>query len=678
MNNTSWLERMRLYERVLDRIKSKRISVKDFIYLVGALSRDQIENDLRALGLEHLEQINNRQLRNLISKALAGKTLEPSVNFHDFKYVGNYSLGIESTGISRNLLQALHRDTPRPIAQLPSTEMALQLLLIDSSEKLLSPSKMKGLGPYPYQSQAVRRFLYDLRGTGIIADEVGLGKTIEAGMIIQEYIMRAMISSCLILVPATLVSHWETKLLEHFDFPLKIPKSLSEASESPNLLVSLDRAKLSLAEVLRARHWDLVVVDECHTLKNQETRNFKFVYSLSKKYCLLLSATPIQNELRDLYNLVTICKPGMLESWRRFRKKYVLNRRRVIQTPRLRRLLQTALHRTRREDTGLRWMRRNVDDIPVQITSEEKAYHDAVYNYVRFLHEKYVRGSLMVGNQPQQGVPQLEMLLILILKELASSKSAVIKTLSQALRKQVATLVKQTDDKSDLLALDRTIALVRTCKSQTKLRTLMDNLDKYRGQGKIIIFTEFLGTQSDVADQLKKRKIDHVIYNGQLSIKEKRVAEERFREAGCDVMVSTETGGQGLDLQFANVVVNFDFPWNPMRLEQRIGRVDRLNQHRPIWVYNIYAPGTIEAYILDVLSTKLDLAHKVIGEIGTILSFLREDNDVEANIGKILLDSKDFAEMTKRFEQLAKMLLEGAKQHQTGQSKSQQYLDQLL
>src|SRR5262249_44650284 len=161
-------------------------------------------------------------------------------------------------------------------------------------------------------------------------------------------------------------------------------------------------------------------------------------------------------------------------------------------------------------------------------------------------------------------------------------KKAVEKTLSGALRTRIMALAARTGDTEDLTKLNRVIASVRACKAQTKQDHLIKKFDQLRKLGKIIIFTEFLETQADLQKRLSARGIGCVIFKGG-EMKEKENAIDTFRTPSCDVMISTETGAQGLDLEFANVIVNFDFPWNPMRLEQRIGRVDRPKQEHDIY-----------------------------------------------------------------------------------------------
>lgn len=678
MNRTARLER---YREVLERGGNEVSTFEAFVFAVASLSPAQIASDFDALGVEASGALDASTLRERIDRALlTGRPAAPS--FSPFSYTGpNGESTFISAAISAECLEELHSGIGHPLPEWPSTDRAVHLGLVDSAEPLLCLHALEtGRSPYPHQVRTVRRFLHQLGGSGIVADEVGLGKTLEAGMIIQEYMQRGLVTNWLLLVPASLVEHWQHELAKFFPpeaLTVKVPRTRTEALTENGLLLSIDRAKGKLREVLLGRKWDLVIVDECHILKNSQTQNYKFVYSLSKKYCLLISATPVQNEVRDLYNLVNLCKPGILKGWEDFKRNYLIDRRRPVETDRLRRLLASTITRTRREETGLTdWQDRTVVDLPVALAPEEEAYHERVIDLVRFLYEKHARGVVMLGHDPEQGVPELELLLILVLKELASSREAVVKTLAGALRKRIADLCERLGDSTELDRLDGVVAAVRACRTQSKLRAFLGRLDEMRDRGKVIVFTEFRGTQTLLEHTLRRRGEQPVVFHGDLNRKGKERAQETFeRDPECRFMVSTECGGQGLNFQHANVVVNYDFPWNPMRLEQRIGRVDRIGQLRPIWIYNLYARETIEAYIMTVLLEKLVMTRKIVGEIASILSYVGEDFDVEASINKIVLESESFEEMKRRFRELEELLQAGTRHYAEGQKATEKLLE---
>ena len=165
-----------------------------------------------------------------------------------------------------------------------------------------------GLVPYPYQLATCRRVIDDMRGRAILADEVGLGKTIEAGMILKEYMLRGLVERALILVPASLTWQWQLELREKFDIPAVRQRATYDWERSCSVVVaSLDTAKRAPhGDIVQSIDYDLLIVDEAHRLKNARTANWRFVSGIRRKYCVLLTATPVQNDLRELYNLVTL------------------------------------------------------------------------------------------------------------------------------------------------------------------------------------------------------------------------------------------------------------------------------------------------------------------------------------------------------------------------------------
>ena len=189
-----------------------------------------------------------------------------------------------------------------------------------------------------------------MRGRAILADEVGLGKTIEALVILMEYFLRGLVRRALILTPASLVSQWRGEITSKFKLPVVEARSTQHWHQGPVVLASLDTAKRPQhAEIIGQVLWDLVIVDEAHHLKNKATINYRFVDGLNKKYLLLLTATPLQNDLGELYNLVTLLRPGQLATYSEFRRTFTFDRRSPRNLPELRRLLREVMVRTSRK-----------------------------------------------------------------------------------------------------------------------------------------------------------------------------------------------------------------------------------------------------------------------------------------------------------------------------------------
>src|SRR5690625_2924799 len=211
-----------------------------------------------------------------------------------------------------------------------------------------------------HQIDAAKKVINEMDGRAILADEVGLGKTIEAGLILKEYLFRNLVKKVLILVPSSLVNQWITELYEKFFISSITYRKNYRWDEYPIIVCSLDLAKRSphREEILKIKY-DLVIIDEAHRLKNKQTLNYSFVRSIRKKYCLLLTATPIQNNLLELFNLVSIIKPGFLGNYETFRKKYAeASRDKKVA---LNRLIQKVMIRNRRKDTVLDNVERNIE-----------------------------------------------------------------------------------------------------------------------------------------------------------------------------------------------------------------------------------------------------------------------------------------------------------------------------
>jgi SNF2 family DNA or RNA helicase len=181
--------------------------------------------------------------------------------------------------------------------------------------------------------------------------------------------------------------------------------------------------------------------------------------------------------------------------------------------------------------------------------------------------------------------------------------------------------------------------------------------------GKVIVFTHFRATLDMLAQHLAAWGIDFVRYHGGLSLTEKEQAIRRF-ERESSVLLSTEAAGEGRNLQFCRVMVNFDLPWNPMRIEQRVGRIHRVGQDRPVDIFNLSAKDTIEDYILDILDRKLNMFELVIGEVEMILGQLAEERDFEEIVFEVWAQSHTPGELQTNMETLGNSLMEAHHRYQ--------------
>lgn len=235
-----------------------------------------------------------------------------------------------------------------------------------------------------HQIETAKTVMEEMNGRAILADEVGLGKTIEAGLILKEYMIRGLVKNALLLVPASLINQWIKELQEKFYIPAISYRKNYEWDAYPIYVTSLDLAKRKPhRDNILKLDFDMVIVDEAHKLKNHKTLNYQFVRSLKKKYCLLLTATPIQNNLIELFNLVSILKPGYLGSYESFTKKYGKLRGEQLQDTYLRKLVQKVMVRNRRKDTILNDVKRNVHSVWIQFTEEEQRVYDELNDFLQ-------------------------------------------------------------------------------------------------------------------------------------------------------------------------------------------------------------------------------------------------------------------------------------------------------
>ncbi|NLU55184.1 MAG: DEAD/DEAH box helicase [Firmicutes bacterium] len=445
-----------------------------------------------------------------------------------------------------------------------------------SLEKLKEYLRLVGLVPYSHQVECVRRVVDEMNGQAILADEVGLGKTIEAGLILREYLERGLLKKALILTPASLTRQWEWELRQKLGLRVYRQRTIYDWQNSHILIASLDTAKKEPHRSLVLEvDWDLVIVDEAHHLKNHKTKAYKFVSELKKRHLLLVTATPMQNNLRELFNLVQLIAPGSLGSLQDFSRRYGLPDSASLNA--IRDNLRPFLIRTTKKEAMLELPPRNVEHHGCMQDEAENLLYTALSEYIS------------TGLRAEKGK---SLTLITLQKELCSSVFAALLTLEKLLNETADPIV------------GKLVELGTIVKMNAKTRYLLELLPQI--EGKVVVFTEYLATQRFLAGELKKRRISFVTFNGTLSSSKKEFAKERFRRA-AKVLLATESGGEGLNLQFCQNVINYDLPWNPMKLEQRIGRLHRLGQEKPVNVLNLFTADTIEEHILKLLYQKLRL-----------------------------------------------------------------------
>jgi superfamily II DNA or RNA helicase len=525
--------------------------------------------------------------------------------------------------------------------------------------------------PLPHQIRALSRAISNDRVRYLLADEVGLGKTIEAGLIMKELKLRGLVKRTLVIVPKGLVTQWVSEMRFHFGetFQLvlpddlktlrRIPHSLGSRSEvmgiddqeiMPNnawqvlsqVVVPMDSVKpldkrrgWSAAQVdeynrerfedLISAGWDLVIVDEAHRLggSTDQVARFKLGQGLSEAspYILLLSATPHQGKTDAFHRLVSLIDA------QEFPDVDSVTRERVQPH-----VIRTEKRHTIDAEGSPLFKPRRTQLIPVswgEHHRDQQVLYDAVTEYVREGYNQAMREKRSY----------IGFLMILMQRLVVSSTRAIHITLERRLealdapREQLSMFSASDDDWADLdgqeqvdILLGTRLKALKNERAEVKLlmeaatrcmqkapdakaEALLDWLYRLQAEEgdpelKVLVFTEFVPTQEMLSNFLTERGFSVVCLNGSMDIEEREQAQKTFAE-DARILVSTDAGGEGLNLQFCHVVINYDIPWNPMRLEQRIGRVDRIGQTHTVQAVNFVFEGSVEHRVREVLEQKL-------------------------------------------------------------------------
>jgi superfamily II DNA or RNA helicase len=487
----------------------------------------------------------------------------------------------------------------------------VRLSLLEGFDDLLCLSALSGVETHWYQVETVRKVLKQYRGRVLLADEVGLGKTVEAGMVLKEYALRGMAERMLILTPAALVGQWRDEMASKFGLDCATSHdSLLRTDPArfwgqPRLIASIATARRKdHAELLAGLSYDVVVVDEAHHLRDQSSAGYRLVNSLQKRFLLLLSATPVQNSLLELYNLLTLLQPGIFKTPKEFRAVYMLpgKPREPANRDRLRELMRGVMVRNTRALTALRLPRRHAATRRAAPGETEAACYRDLSALAREVK----------GGQHHLAVAHL-------LAAAGSSPAAACAALARF-------IARHPEDARWAALLERYHANPSGAKQATLLSLLAQNPAE-----KKLVFVHHRDSMTHLADLLCKEGMAFALFDGGMSGREKDAAIDTFRTR-VPLLLSSESGGEGRNLQFCNTLINFDIPWNPMAIEQRIGRIDRIGQTREVFVFNLVTAGTIEDEVLRILDEKINMFELVVGEVGAILGEFEERQDFSTRV----------------------------------------------
>jgi superfamily II DNA or RNA helicase len=545
----------------------------------------------------------------------------------------------------------------------------IEPIVIEDRKDIRSETKWKELlKPFHHQVTNLVTFCRRLPVT-LLADDVGLGKTISAGLIISELMVRGRVSKILIVCPKLLIPQWKEELETKFNVPAveAIGSKISKTKLPDNtgaVITTYQSARMHM-DAIGKLGFDMLILDEAHKLRNLYGTDkapqvaLRFKEALANrlfKYVLMLTATPIQNRLWDIYSLVdllTVAKghenpfgnPGI------FARKYIADKSEQARHLNLekkdefRNIVANYMSRVRRGDANLYFPSRIVQLHKVQPTLEEKEIIGVIKKY--FNDPKFAKKISFFSQ-------------IIILQLAVSSPEALVRTLKNMAKNE--TVPQSFSDEVKVIA-DK-------IKYTSKLKGLASLVHKLRSEQpdnwRMIVFTRWRETQTTIQAFLEENGIKCGLINGDSGEKNQNTIKKlKANPPEINVIVSTEAGSEGVNLQAANVLVNYDLPWNPMIVEQRIGRIQRLaSEHATVCIFNIILEGTFEEYIVGRLMEKLQMASHAIGDIEALLEASGldegdEDNDestsgFEEKILKLVLSSlagKDMEAATRSAEQ---------------------------
>jgi SNF2 family DNA or RNA helicase len=531
------------------------------------------------------------------------------------------SLGRPGGNAHLQTLQAVRLQAGHPDSELRSLKQ-----LDEESVKLLE-----------HQVDAAYRALFEMDGKALLADEVGLGKTIEVGMILKEMHFRDTEDSVLILTPAQLAKQWQAEMLEKFglEFVCNYDDEFEGFDAHNHIIASIDTAKSERHRVtVLGRDWDVLVLDEAHYVKNEETDRYDLIDQITYDYAFFLTATPIQNELTDLYNIVSLLRPGLFGTRDVFHHYFVnSNQETLVNREELQDRLNKVMIRNRRADTDIDFTERTIDTRTFQPSPAERELYQAVSDYVKGAYSE---------DQGQK------LVLMLLQKEVVSSPAALKHTIEKRLHDQ-SELTHANELESILELIDN----VDTVTKQERLLDIVEEARDHVEMGRVIVFTQFRATQRELLDRLATEGYTVHSFHGGHSSEEKEEIVTNFEEEG-GVLVSTDAMNEGRNLQFCNIMVNYDLPWNPMKVEQRIGRIHRIGQKREVYVFNMALEDTIEEYVLERLYHKIDLFQQTVGELSSILTRLEDTgSSFENEIFERLVNADSEVDLENDFDAMA-------------------------
>ena len=521
-------------------------------------------------------------------------------------------------------------------------------------------SLASGIIPLPHQLHVLNRAMETNNIRYILADEVGLGKTIEAGMIIRELKSRGLVSRILVVCPTGLVTQWASEMQEKFHekFQVILPSdydTIRRLTDNDDVYGQFDQvispmdsikpiekhAGWSEEKVEKYNEeriysiinsgWDLIIIDEAHRVAGSsgEVARYKLgnLLAQASPYLLLLSATPHNGKTEPFLRLIRLLDADAFP-----------NAKSIVREQVAPFLIRTEKREAIDNNGNLLFKNRITHLVTIswdERNNLQRELYEMVSSYVAKTYNKALR------NRKKN---MCLIFLLIIMQRMVTSSTAAIR---QSLERRLNVLLEQrtcvgnlreedldelniedgVEDALEAISLDmeleieelkQIISIAKQAQFQNqdaKVEPLLNEIDAILSEDrtqKVIIFTEFVATQTYLQELLVNRGYTVTILNGGMSIDERNAAMQEFKTS-TSIFISTDAGGEGLNLQFANIIINYDLPWNPMKIEQRCGRVDRIGQQRDVHIYNFIVGETVENRVREVLEEKLSVILKEMG-----------------------------------------------------------------
>lgn len=521
-------------------------------------------------------------------------------------------------------------------------------------------SLASGIIPLPHQLHVLNRAMETNNIRYILADEVGLGKTIEAGMIIRELKSRGLVSRILVVCPTGLVTQWASEMQEKFHekFQVILPSdydTIRRLTDNDDVYGQFDQVISPMDSIKPIKKhagwseekvekyneeriysiinsgWDLIIIDEAHRVAGSsgEVARYKLgnLLAQASPYLLLLSATPHNGKTEPFLRLIRLLDADAFP-----------NAKSIVREQVAPFLIRTEKREAIDNNGNLLFKNRITHLVTIswdERNNLQRELYEMVSSYVAKTYNKALR------NRKKN---MCLIFLLIIMQRMVTSSTAAIR---QSLERRLNVLLEQrtcvgdlreedldelniedgVEDALEAISLDmeleieelkQIISLAKQAQFQNqdaKVEPLLNEIDAILSEDrtqKVIIFTEFVATQTYLQELLVNRGYTVTILNGGMSIDERNAAMQEFKTS-TSIFISTDAGGEGLNLQFANIIINYDLPWNPMKIEQRCGRVDRIGQQRDVHIYNFIVGETVENRVREVLEEKLSVILKEMG-----------------------------------------------------------------